>query len=617
MNITDLIVELLQKGQTIELPGIGTIGSEIKEPYHDPSTRTYYPATRAIVFDETTKGDNHIVDILAERECVGADVASQMWRNYIDALSDKLKRTGTHNFGALGTLNANADGHFGFTMAEGLIIDAGDGSEKPLEGIKTYNHDNEADPFAQFEGVATEPVAQQPEPEPEPEPVAEPEPEPQPQPEPEPKPEPIAEIEERHRAVEAERQRMEAERQAKEEREAARKAEEAERERIKAEEAATALRAKAEKEAAKKAEKERAKVEKEAEKERAKAEKEAVKAAKKAQKERKEAEKQAALQAKKNKELADELMNPKPVEKSKKKEKKKKEGEKKKRHTWLWLLLLLLLLLIAGGGYYYYTHYYTPAENNTAELPANLTSKLDVPAYNSLTYNTDMIQYNTQDITANCNQVCNLMNEYISQYLAERRYTGARVQMMDRVRQYAGDRLAELLGDRFAVQRIIPYNDYIYQYCEPHLKTVRAAKSRVTVQTELMNSGMLDDFLNQIIEELGLQPDGGVAAPVVAPVQPTKDKAKKDKAVTEEPLTANMQTSSKQGFDIIAGFFLSQENAIRMTARLHSQGCDAYIIEKSGKYYVSMGSAPSRTAADALFKHIKSWYDGDIVIKQW
>ena len=558
MNITDLIV------------------GEIKEPYHDPSTRTYYPATRAIVFDETTKGDNHIVDILAERECVGADVASQMWRNYIDALSDKLKRTGTHNFGALGTLNANADGHFGFTMAEGLVIDAGDGSEKPLEGIKTYNHDNEADPFAQFEGVATEPVAQQPEPEP----VAEPE-------------------------------------QAKEEREAARKAEEAERERIKAEEAAAALRAKAEKEAAKKAEKERAKVEKEAEKERAKAEKEAVKAAKKAQKERKEAEKQAALQAKKNKELADELMNPKPVEKSKKKEKKKKEGEKKKRHTWLWLFLLLLLLLIAGGGYYYYTHYYTPAESNTAELPANLTSKLDVPAYNSLTYNTDMIQYNTQDITANCNQVCNLMNEYISQYLAERRYTGARVQMMDRVRQYAGDRLAELLGDRFAVQRIIPYSDYIYQYCEPHLKTVRAAKSRVTVQTELMNSGMLDDFLNQIIEELGLQPDGGVAAPVVAPVQLTKDKAKKDKAVTEEPLTANMQTSSKQGFDIIAGFFLSQENAIRMTARLHSQGCDAYIIEKSGKYYVSMGSAPSRTAADALFKHIKSWYDGDIVIKQW
>lgn len=599
MNITDLIVELLQKGQTIELPGIGTIGSEIKEPYHDPQTRTYYPATRAIVFDEATKGDNHIVDILAERECVGTDVANQMWRNYIDALVDKLKRTGTHSFGTLGTLAAT-DGHYGFTMAEGLILDAGDGSEKPIEGVKTYKHDNEADPFAQFEDVAVAPAAPQPEPEPVAEPQPEPTPAPMPEPEPEQKPEPLVDIEKQRRAVEAERQRLEAERRAKEEREAARKAEEAERERIKAEKEAAEARAKAEKEAAKKAEKERAK-----------AEKEAVKAAKKAQKERKEAEKQAALQAKKNKALADELLNPKPTT-----EKKKDKEKKKKKHFPWWILLLLLLLLVAGGCYYYFTNYYSPVEK-TETLPTNLTSKSEVPAYNSLTYNTDMIQYDSRDITANCNQVCNLMNEYVMQYLADRRYTGARVQMMDRVRQYAGDRLGELLGDQFAVQRLIPYSDYIYQYCEPHLKNVRAAKSRVTVQTELMNSGMLDDFLNQIIEELGLQPDGGVAAaPVVKPTQ-ANDKAKKDKAVVEEPLTANMQTSSKQGFDIIAGFFLSQENAVRMTARLHSQGCDAYIIEKSGKYYVSMGSAPSRTAADALFKHIKSWYDGDIVIKQW
>ena len=53
-----------------------------------------------------------------------------------------------------------------------------------------------------------------------------------------------------------------------------------------------------------------------------------------------------------------------------------------------------------------------------------------------------------------------------------------------------------------------------------------------------------------------------------------------------------------------------------MTARLHEQGCDAYIIEKNEMYYVSMGSAPTRTKAEALYNHIKSWYDGDIVIKE-
>ena len=76
------------------------------------------------------------------------------------------------------------------------------------------------------------------------------------------------------------------------------------------------------------------------------------------------------------------------------------------------------------------------------------------------------------------------------------------------------------------------------------------------------------------------------------------------------------QPNSKQGFDIIAGFYLNKGTAAKLTARLHSQGCDAYIIEKDEMYYVSMGSAPTRTKAEALYNHIKSWYDGDIVIKK-
>ena len=77
-----------------------------------------------------------------------------------------------------------------------------------------------------------------------------------------------------------------------------------------------------------------------------------------------------------------------------------------------------------------------------------------------------------------------------------------------------------------------------------------------------------------------------------------------------------MEKNSKQGFDIIAGFYLNKGTAAKMTARLHEQGCDAYIIEKNDMYYVSMGSAPTRTKAEALYNHIKSWYDGDIVIKE-
>ena len=81
-------------------------------------------------------------------------------------------------------------------------------------------------------------------------------------------------------------------------------------------------------------------------------------------------------------------------------------------------------------------------------------------------------------------------------------------------------------------------------------------------------------------------------------------------------MNVNVARDSKQGFDIIAGCYLNRQTATKMTARLHELGCDAYIIEKNDLFYVSMGSAASRTSAESLFHHIKSWYDGDIVIKQ-
>ena len=102
MNITDLIIELLQQGQKVELPEIGTFESVEQSPRHDPDARIYYPATRNIVFRSITTGDDSVVKEIARRECVSEDVARQMWSNYIDALSEKIKRSGEHRFGACG-----------------------------------------------------------------------------------------------------------------------------------------------------------------------------------------------------------------------------------------------------------------------------------------------------------------------------------------------------------------------------------------------------------------------------------------------------------------------------------------------------------------------------------
>lgn len=707
MNITDLIVELLEKGQKVEMPGIGTLDSVVRSAHHDPATRTYYPASRVIAYSTETSGESEIVKTLAERECVSEDVAKQMWLNYIDALTDKVKRTGHHNFGKLGTLTCDDKRTFGFKMAEGVVLDAGNKGEMPIEEVKIYNHDNEEDPFARFDEAEETPAPAESAAE---ETTA-----------PEPAAEEATDTNEEHwdeslkqledlekekpaidpkAAARAEKERLEAEkkaekeriklekkveeqrrfdeeqlakqrkeaerREAEEKRKAAdelRKAEkraeeervkaekkaeagrqkaekEAEKERIKAEKKAAAMaaivaresakaeaaaRSEAEKEAAKQAaiqaakeakerkeaEKEAARMEKERRKEEAIKAKEEANRAKKEAKERKQAEKEAAKQAKKNKELADKL-TAQPAHES------DDEGKKKSK-VWLIVLIVLCLLLLAGGAYYLLSG------NKTAETPvaAKSTTHIDAGAVNAFTYNTDMINHSGREIEQQSDLVCRFMSDYISQYLAERNFSGARAPMMDRIRQYANERLEQMLGDRFAVQRLIPYNDYIYKYNEPFMKGSYARSCRGKVQGELMNYRALDDMLYRMADELGLQPDGN-GRKTAAEVQQVK--ADEKKAIErrrqmaqngDAPTYVYVEKGSKQGYDLIAGFYLNKSTAAKLTARLHEMGCDAYIIEVNDMYYVSMGSANNQTAAEALYKHVKSWYDGDVVIKKW
>ena len=379
---------------------------------------------------------------------------------------------------------------------------------------------------------------------------------------------------------------------------------------IKAEERAAKERAKAEA----RAEKERRKTEQAAAKAAKQAAKDQEKAAKLAAKDQAKAAKQAAMdQAKEAKEASKPKPEPKPQPEPKpekpRREKKQKQNDDGKKKRFPWLLILLLLLLLCGGGYAIYKYVYLPNATN-ADGSSRPINHIDAPRTNAFTYNTDMIEYSQRDVVANRDKVCRFLAPYISEYLASRHYTSARAAMMDRVNQYAQVRLDELLGDQMAVQRFLPYTDYIYEYNHDFLKYIRAGRSRVTVQTELMNLSLLDQMLNQLVTELGLEPDGaGFDAKQVAAVK----KSEEPKPVA----TAHFETASKQGFDIIAGFNVNRDRAVQLASRLKSLGCDAYIIDKNGLYYVSMGSAPTRTAAEALFKHIKSWYDGDAAIKEW
>ncbi len=626
MNISELIVELLRQGKNVELQGIGTLKSVLKEPYMDPNTNTYYPATHTVVLDEAQSGDTTAIEELAARECVSTNVASQMWRNYIDALTDKVSTAGSHTFNGLGTIAKN-DNRYSFSAADDLMLDTTNDREMPLKDVKIYNHDDEADPFAKFDNPQDDEEALRAEQE-----------------------RLEAERLEAERKAEEERleaERLEAERKAEEDRleaerlEAERKAEEErlEAERLEAERKAEEERLEAERlEAERKAEEERLEAERleaerKAEEERLEAER--LEAERKAEAEREAEEERIAAELRaederkaeearieaEEKRRIDELASIDNTPKTVAKKEKNGDGEgRKKRFGWIWIVIILLLAIIALLCWRYCSGRPT-SQPMVTDTAAN-TNLSDITAVNSLTFNTDLIEYSDSEMMQNSDFVCYTLAPYINEYLADRGYTGALAAMMERVRQYSSQRMSELLGPRFAVQRFIPYDDYIYLHNEPCLRNVYAKRSRVQVQSELMEYNLLDEILFRMVEELGLQPDAG---------QPrTADEVRQVKAeerrVIEErqngngknkPVTVNVANDSKQGFDIIAGCYLNRATASNLTAKLHELGCDAYIIEKNDLYYVSMGSSPTRTAADALYRHIKSWYDGDIVIKEW
>ena len=255
----------------------------------------------------------------------------------------------------------------------------------------------------------------------------------------------------------------------------------------------------------------------------------------------------------------------------------------------------------------------TASNNQTAAIDEDRGPRCDDYSnlYNSskvgrMALNSDLITFEKSEIAASQEMVVSRLSNYIEQYAKKHQYSGAVEALKQRVNQYAGQRLMETMNATgFSIRNVMPYNDYVGDYCYDNLKSRKANRKRCEVQAEIMDEALLSDLLNQVVSENGIEKD---AAPVVA-AQP--------QATGNYRSTASYRTSSKKGFDVIAGYFANKNNADRMASKLKSQGCDAYIIEIQDGYYVSMGSAESRTKAEALYGHLKEWYRGDMVIKKF
>lgn len=622
MNITDLIVEFVKHGNVVEFPGMGTLTSTEVAAHHDAATGTYYPDRRTVVMNDSKVGNRDIINHIAEKECVTPEIAEQMWRNFVGALDDKLRHAPSgHEFPGIGTMR-RVGNRCVFDALEGLDLDADKRHEVPLENVSTYIPKDEVDPFAAFD----KPSAPTPEPTPAPEPVSEPASEPEPvfvapTPEPEPIEEtPIPESVQTPKietvvppvAVPTSDHLSEVKKLLDEipaSQPNPKEARRAEKAAAKAEKEARKAAEEAEKEAAKKA----ALAAKAAEK----ASKDAAKAAKAEEKASAKAAKKKSAEDAKSKSMAMPTVNLIDTEAPEFQPQTTQEQEETKtKHRHWWILVLLLLVLLGGGGYYYATHF--------ANIPArghSNTEPVELSYCDQFTGDINLLKFTDNDIRDNAERVHIFMADYVHQFLAARHYNNAFVPMMQEIDNHANTRLKEIMVEGYCVKRFFPYPDFWMDEHYDSYKENGAYIHRCTVQGELMDIDYLEGVLDDLITELGLHPDGvGLAALNGGNYGGGKAAANKgaaNKAYEEVVPEAPTLRNSKQGFDIIAGFFTSKKSANKCANQLKNLGSDAYIISKSGGYYVSMGSAPTYTAAQAMEKHIKSWYKSDVSIKNF
>lgn len=395
------------------------------------------------------------------------------------------------------------------------------------------------------------------------------------------------------------------------------------------------------------------------------AKKEAEEAKKRAKKEEEEAKKKAKAEAKAEakatkkakKEEAKPVAVAEMTESHQEVNNGKQEGKKKKKSkVWLWILLAILALLLAAvlvflfvkpAKDFVFAQIDKIAGNNAKDKTEQVDLNLDEMVSNSeptqketvvaaeqneateaeqseeaeevskpakpmagamysnamlFTYSEDLVGFTPAEIDEFAQEVTDYMIDYLTTYLAAKKYTTAKVPLTERVKQYATTRLTELLDvSHFEVERLVPSDDYLSAGLMDYKRMHKSRQKQVMVQSELLDGSTLDGILNTMVEELGLKSDVAKVvmppAPAPAPQIPTASK-------------------SRKGFDLIAGYYVDKNVADQMYKRLKGYGCNAYIIEINHGYYVSMGSAATQTEADAMLREAKKWYDGDLSVRK-
>lgn len=622
MNITDYLVEYLKQGHPVSIRNVGTLKTREVDAFFDQETSTFHPGSRVVELASQEGDDSHFIKYLAVKECVEQHTAEQIWKNYTDALAAKLDIENQCQLDGLGYFVSD-NGKVSFTVREGLNLKHPAKGMEPVAGVCTNATTTVNDPFARFEQpirnevvkvsalvhaneeekISTPQIPDFPKPEPQ---HTEPDESdisdffasmPQPETEPEP---PVSPFDIEQQNTTEEQQHQENETPQDEQPDIVFDDNSHDNNNSDSENIDTLDQ----------------------------------------------------LDAIDGSESASSHSN-------------NFDDEPERGRFWKVLLWVILAILLALGCTFAIDHYIfngkglnwveqqlgiksqptvtDPTETETDETttdlidetePSNeITSEvepsetteeteqeteeettveeeaaIESPSnITEFTFSLEGLQFSDTELGEERDGIMRFMNSWLMEYVKAARQEKNKEAFLTHVGEYIDSRLSTLTADNdFHPQYVLTYHDYVRENLMPYLKDRLLRRKAVIVQSELLSYDQLNNLMSQV-----------VPADEFTPVTAQQRAANLKKAKKQVAKPAYVSGTSKKGFDILAGAFKNKDYANRMCNQLKSNGCDAYIVHRGEYYYVSMGSASSRTDAERLYNHIKEWYSGNISIKQW
>ena len=572
MNITDHIVSLLKSGTTVEMNGIGAFVVITEDAYMDENTNTFYPKKQTVEFQPYSDDRGNIIQLIAKKECVDETTAAKMWKNFSDALMDKMK-TQKHTFPEIGDLSFE-NGTFVFAPAEALNLMKDRALSEPLTDVEKITDVPNNDPFAVFDNPDAF-VQEEPEPEQE--------------------------------------QAVSEEAVAEQEENMAYSTENTETEHVEVtNEPQPEIPSEFEMETKPEPVSEPA----------------PLPSTPAPSEEIKETEPIVSENDSITNMFDDvpETTNNKTTDTLP--EKKKHKGRK----ALIIILIILLLLALGGAAYYYFfimkksasdTHAVSatteqPTEDSlsavaddnateaedevTGTAPDVNTSDFDYTKYtNPFTYDASLVEItNPNAVEENRYTVLNLISDRLNKFLVAKQYSTATSKMKEKLTGFIDERLDEKLNntDRYHISKFFNYNDFVREYINDELQDRKQKRARYEVISEIFDNSLFSQYLQELIDAGEVEKDV-----IIVPPEPV--------------YTAPIYSSTKQGFDVIAGTYKDKASAMKMASILRRKGADAYVINKGDFYYVSAGSAPSQTKIEAVMFQLKTWYTSNLAIKKW